>query len=152
MNWLFDIIDRLLGIDILSEDVCGNPAARRRSRRDRATIGLFMLAISLHVAWVCGWLPGIPGMARMIDVQAADGELRQQVVGLRARVENVGDQVKEMLRIQMEERARGLKAERCRATTETARARLAREISVLQSSYRRLTGESLAVPDCEEAE
>jgi hypothetical protein len=105
------------------------------SRRQQALVLriLWVLVVSVHIAWACGWLGaiGLVGFARATDVSQI-----QQTVNASARV-TLSQEIRAQSRI------------RCISTDQAVRDSLARYIDSLQTEYERVAGARFPEPSCE---
>lgn len=104
------------------------------NRRQQALILriLWVLGVSLHIAWACGWLAviGLVGFARADDVHSL-----QQTVNASARV-TLAQEIRAQSHI------------RCQVSDQAVRDALTRYIDTLQYDYERISGQRLTEPLC----
>lgn len=110
-------------------------AGFRLSRKDQALLlrVLWVLLVSAHIAWACGWLTmiGLTGFAKAESVQ----EL-QRTVSSSARV-TLSQEIRAQARV------------RCQSTDAAVRDSITRYIDSLQSEYERVAGQRFPEPPCE---
>lgn len=94
---------------------------------------LWVLTVSIHIAWACGWLSaiGLIGFARANEVSQI-----QQTVNASARV-TLSQEIRMQARV------------RCAATDPAVRDSLTRYIDSLQVEYERVAGQRFPEPPCE---
>jgi hypothetical protein len=95
---------------------------------------LWVLVVSIHIAWACGWLAaiGLVGFARATDVSQI-----QQTVNASARV-TLSQEIRSQARI------------RCISADQSVRDSLTRYIDSLQAEYERVAGQRYPEPLCED--
>ncbi len=150
MGWILEFLDRLLGLDALDTTGLDLEERRRLARRDRSFIGLFMLGVSLHIAWSCGWLPGLSGFAFASDIKSTSAQLSERVASVSKRVDQVDARVLAILRLQLHDRIRALVVERCRTDDPSTRTLILRELAALHLQYYELFRIPAAEPPCRE--
>jgi hypothetical protein len=105
------------------------------NRRQQALVLriLWVLTVSIHIAWACGWLSaiGLIGFARANEVSQI-----QQTVNASARV-TLSQEIRMQARV------------RCASTDQSVRDALARYIDGLQFEYERVAGQRYPEPTCE---
>lgn len=94
---------------------------------------LWVLLVSAHIAWACGWLTliGLAGFAKAEEVSRL-----QQTVSASARV-TLSQEIRSQARV------------RCAATDQAVKDSLTRYIDSLQSEYERVAGQRFPEPPCE---
>jgi hypothetical protein len=94
---------------------------------------LWVLTVSIHIAWACGWLSaiGLIGFARASEVSQI-----QQTVNASARV-TLSQEIRAQARV------------RCVSVDQAVRDSLTRYIDSLQGEYERLAGQRYPEPTCE---
>ena len=94
---------------------------------------LWVLIVSIHIAWACGWLSalGLVGFARANEVSQI-----QQTVNASARV-TLSQEIRAQARV------------RCVSTDQAVRDSLTRYIDSLQAEYERVAGQRFPEPNCE---
>lgn len=104
------------------------------SKRQQALVIriLWVLLVSVHIAWACGWLSviGLAGFAKAEEVR----DIRQTIEAS-ARV-TLGREIREQALI------------RCRATDPAVRDSLTRYIDALQGEYERIAKQRYPEPPC----
>ncbi len=104
------------------------------SRRQQALVIriLWVLGVSAHIAWACGWLGalGLVGFAKADDVHSL-----QQTVNASARV-TLAQEIRAQSRV------------RCLVTDQAVRDSLTRYIDTLQYDYERIAGQRAIEPPC----
>jgi len=109
-------------------------AGFRLNRKDQALIlrVLWVLFVSIHIAWACGWLTaiGLVGFARANDVSQV-----QQTVNASARV-TLSQEIRAQIRV------------RCASTDQNVVDSLTRYIDSLQVEYERIVGQRYPEPEC----
>lgn len=107
------------------------------NRRQQALVLriLWVLTVSIHIAWACGWLSaiGLIGFARANEVSQI-----QQTVNASARV-TLSQEIRAQARV------------RCASTDASVRDALTRYIDSLQIEYERVAGARFPEPLCERA-
>lgn len=109
-------------------------AGFRLSRKDQALIlrVLWVLTVSIHIAWACGWLTaiGLVGFARADDVSQV-----QKTVNASARV-TLSQEIRAQIRV------------RCVSTDQNVVDSLTRYIDSLQVEYERIAGQRYPEAEC----
>ena len=107
----------------------------RLSRKDQALLlrVLWVLLVSAHIAWACGWLSvlGLSGFAKAENVDKL-----QQTVASSARV-TLSQEIRAQARV------------RCQSTDPAVRDSITRYIDSLQTEYERVAGQRYPEPQCE---
>lgn len=111
-------------------------AGFRLSRKDQALLlrVLWVLLVSAHIAWACGWLTaiGLAGFAKAENV-----EKLQQTVNASARV-TLSQEIRAQARV------------RCQSNDAAVRDSITRYIDSLQFEYERVAGQRYPEPPCGE--
>lgn len=106
-----------------------NPNARRRWR---LTVALVLLLVGFHVAWACGFVPGLDGFARADSVAVVKSDVA-------------------MIRTELlEQRLFETRVRQCTSTTSDARQYHGEKLQELRRTYYSVTGHDYPVPTCEE--
>ena len=116
---------------------------------------LAVLAFTFHVAWACGFVPGVDGFAREHYVQqvadqiaraAAEGakeDALQYIAQVEGSIKNLHTEI-------LEERIQNLQLERCRADNEQLREQYAARVNRNMSKYRVLNGYYYNITACQD--
>lgn len=147
-----DILDRALGLVVPIDGDEDPKTERRKIRRWRALVGLFVLVMGFHVAWACGLLPNFSGfaVADAVDrkVEAARADLLARLEKQEQRVQRIEDNVAAVLKLQIESRLRDLAREVCASTSPRMADLLEGEIASLQNEHQKLADERYPLPAC----
>lgn len=110
---------------------------QRRIMVQTIIAGLF----AFHIAWACGWLPGISGFALASDTQ----QVQEDIKDLRQTIENG---FKEIRKEQIQDRLSALQALRCTAQDQQLEREYVNRIQELQSRYRDAFGYTYPLEPC----
>lgn len=94
---------------------------------------LLMFGLAGHIAWACGYIPGLPGFARAQDVHELKTDFRKQQIRL------------------LEQALLDMRARQCRAIVDDnreAKRFTAERMAQLSTEYYALAGYLYPVPDC----
>jgi hypothetical protein len=109
-------------------------AGFRLSQKDQALIlrVLWVLFVSMHIAWACGWLTaiGLVGFARADEMDQLQQTLRASA------------------RVTLSQEIRAQSRVRCATTDQNVFDSLTRYIDSLQGEYGRIAGQRFPEPDC----
>lgn len=125
------------------------------SQQRSVLILVAILAFSFHVAWACGYVPGVDGFARERQVQKVADELartaaREAKEDALRYIEQVEESIKELHTEILEERIQNFQIQRCRAENERLREQYANRVNRNMSKYRRINGYYYNITDCQD--
>ena len=115
--------------------------------RWRLFISFFVLAVSFHIAWVCGWLPNTSGVAFADDV---DKKIDEKLAPIEKKLTKVSSGVDTLLKMGYAEKIRAAAKSRCDTTDNHERARINSTIDALQQSYKEVSGDTYDIPSCDD--
>ena len=76
------MIERLA--DALGAIIPTTDESPRALRRWRVSVALWLMGVTgfgaFHVAWACGWLPGMPGFALEVDLARVQADVHRSLV------------------------------------------------------------------------
>lgn len=109
-------------------------AGFRLSRKDQALLlrVLWVLSVSIHIAWACGWLTalGLIGFARADDVH------------------NIQKTIDATARVTLSQEIRAQISLRCRVPDQSVKDSITRYVDSLQDDYERITGHRYPEAQC----
>lgn len=142
------------------KDIIGElfPPDMPRVMRWRMLVFLMVGVLILHAARADGFFEvmGINGYAMAADIEAVKGELQQQIKDVDTKVETVNrkvdqtnDDVKAILKLQIQSRLRALQEAKCgNHSDDRLRRLMERELDDLQNQHVALTGYVYTVEAC----
>lgn len=114
--------------------------------RWRLFISLFVLAMGFHVAWVCGFVPGLSGVAFADDVeQKIDTRLKP----IEEKLTKVSTGVDTLLKMEYSQSIRNEMQALCNTEDQRERDRINTTIERLQEAYIAVAGARYATPSCD---
>lgn len=122
--------------------------------RWRLMISFTCAVFLFHIAWACGFVPGVPGFALADDVDQkidqAMQPVRAQLGQITTQIASQDDILKSIRLDQLAARIRDLQQQRCEAKDRHVKESIDEEIDRQQRQYRVLAGERCPLPACEE--
>lgn len=122
--------------------------------RWRVIISIAIMALFVHVAWACDWIPGVSGLARADEIDdKIDAKLEpveRKLDTLTRQTTSLSELVKQSLKSQYSEALRKAVAARCNADSADERRRINDTIERYQQDYDSVAGERYPLPGCGE--
>jgi len=115
--------------------------------RWRVTVSMVIVALGVHVAWSCGWIPGVSGLARADEI---DDKIDEKLEPVERKLDELTDLVKQSLKSQYSESIRRAAAARCQVSDPSERRRINDTIERYQQDYESIARTRYPIPACED--
>lgn len=122
--------------------------------RWRVIVSISIMLLCGHVAWSCGWIPGVAGLAQADEIgPKIDEKLRPieaKLSALTTQTSALSELVKQSLKSQYSEEIRKAITARCNTEDPEERRRINETIERYQQDYVKVAGERYPMPSCED--
>jgi len=122
--------------------------------RWRVTVSMVIVALVVHVAWSCGWIPGVSGLARADEIDDKIDEklepVERKLELLATETAGLSELVKQSLKSQYSESIRRAASARCQLSNPSERRRINDTIERYQQDYESIAGTRYPIPACED--